>query len=106
MVYDMDGWRDRLAFEIHARGFKLTKLSTAMGFHRDYVSNVLSGKAKPSTEKLERICHEVGVPFAHVLFGDKTDQTDIDTSEDLTNPALPSVQSMIVEGDFSNGFKG
>lgn len=97
----MDGWRERLAFEIHARGHKLTKLSTSLGFHRDYVSNILSGKAKPSTDKLEMICKEIGVPFAKVLLGEPdAESTDNPTSR-IENPALSSVQSMIVGGDFT-----
>ncbi len=64
-----DDWRDRLSAEIHTKGVKLTHLSTSLGFHRDYVSNVISGKAKPSAEKLKAICDGVGVSFSYVLTG-------------------------------------
>jgi transcriptional regulator with XRE-family HTH domain len=68
----MDGngnWRDRLSAEIHAKGVKLTHLSTSLGFHRDYVSNVITGKAKPSAEKLKAICDGVGLSFSYILTG-------------------------------------
>ena len=97
----MDGWRDRLAFEIHARGFKLTKLSTSLGFHRDYISNVLSGKAKPSTEKLERICDAVGVPFANVLLGGGSEEKAA-AAPGVADTALSQVQSLIMDGDYKN----
>lgn len=98
----MDTWRERLALEIHARGFKLTKLSTSLGFHRDYISNVLSGKAKPSTDKLEQICSEIGVPFATILLGTSDDDaTAASGTEVLNNPALESVQHMILDGNYN-----
>ena len=99
----MDTWRERLALEIHARGFKLTKLSTTLGFHRDYISNVLSGKAKPSTDKLEMICAEIGVPFATVLFGAQDDGEGEATAapDDLNTMALESVQHMILDGNYN-----
>ena len=83
---------------------KLTKISTALGFHRDYVSNVISGKAKPSAEKLEAICDEVGVPLTHVLLGRPEevaeDPTEAATHEEIQRRAFESVQDLIREGNF------
>lgn len=103
----MDSWRERLALEIHARGFKLTKLSTQLGFHRDYISNVLSGKAKPSTDKLEAICAEIGVPFATILLGGDGDgdQSAVPGQDDLNQSALESVQHMILDGNYNKSKK-
>lgn len=104
----MDDWRDRLAHEIHSRGVKLTKMSSALGFHRDYVSNVLSGKAKPSTDKLSMICEEIGVPLAKILTDPPAEETQEITStvrEDLNEKALKGVRDFISAGkyDLSSG---
>ncbi len=99
----MDDWKKRLANEIHSRGLKLTKISTTLGFHRDYVSNVISGKAKPSAEKLNAICEEVGVPLTDILVGtaEKTEDPDDSASnEELQRRALESVQELIQKGKF------
>jgi|GEM_PF-3417687 len=99
----MDDWKNRLAHEIHSRGLKLTKVSTSLGFHRDYVSNVISGKAKPSAEKLEAICNEVGVPLTNILVGPPNEgNADQDTvvHDELQRQALESIQDLIREGKF------
>jgi len=104
----MDDWKKRLAHEIHSRGLKLTKVSASLGFHRDYVSNVISGKAKPSAEKLEAICDEIGVPLTNILIGppkNEEDSPDATSHDDLQRTALESVQDLIRKGkfDFDNG---
>ena len=99
----MDDWKKRLSHEIHSRGLKLTKLSTSLGFHRDYVSNVISGKAKPSAEKLSAICDEIGVPLTDVLVGrQETEQNDPSDAgyDELQRKALESVQDLILKGKF------
>jgi len=99
----MDDWKKRLAHEIHSRGLKLTKVSASLGFHRDYVSNVISGKAKPSAEKLEAICNEIGVPLTSILVGspDNDPETAGQSSHDeLQRTALESVQELIQKGKF------
>ncbi len=99
----MDDWKKRLAHEIHSRGLKLTKVSTALGFHRDYVSNVISGKAKPSAEKLDAICREIGVPLTNVLVGVPDDDDapkDPDARQELQRKAIESVQDLIQDGNF------
>lgn len=99
----MDDWKKRLAHEIHSRGLKLTKVSTALGFHRDYVSNVISGKAKPSAEKLDAICREIGVPLTNVLVGapDEEDSPeDPAAQQELQRKAIESVQDLIRGGNF------
>lgn len=106
----MDDWKKRLAHEIHSRGLKLTKVSASLGFHRDYVSNVISGKAKPSAEKLEAICNEIGVPLTNILVGPpEKDQESSDASshDELQRTALESVQDLILKGkfDFDDGKK-
>jgi len=102
----MDDWKNRLAHEIHSRGLKLTKVSTSLGFHRDYVSNVISGKAKPSAEKLDAICREVGVPLTNVLVGppdEGNDDQDAISHDDLQRKALESIQELIRDGKFDFG---
>lgn len=99
----MDDWKKRLAHEIHSRGLKVTKVSTSLGFHRDYVSNVISGKAKPSAEKLEAICREVGVPLTNILIGapkELVDPQDAAAHDELQRKALESVQDLIRDGKF------
>ncbi len=81
----------------------MTKISTSLGFHRDYVSNVISGKAKPSAEKLDAICQEVGVPITDVLVGrsEEAETGEDNTSHDeLQRKAVESVQDLIREGKF------
>ncbi len=99
----MEDWKSRLAHEIHSRGLKLTKVSTSLGFHRDYVSNVISGKAKPSAEKLDAICQEIGVPLTNILVGPPseadTDQESV-SHDELQKQALESIQDLIREGKF------
>jgi len=97
----MDSWRERLAFEIHARGMKLTKLSTSLGFHRDYVSNVISGKAKPSADKLESICKALGIELADLLLSQEAKKEHKKHVEsELNDNSLRSVQHMIVDGRY------
>ena len=99
----MDDWKNRLAHEIHSRGLKLTKVSISLGFHRDYVSNVISGKAKPSAEKLDAICREIGVPLTSILVGPPEHDPDSEDStsyEELQRKALESVQELIRDGKF------
>ena len=99
----MDDWKKRLEHEIHSRGLKLTKVSTALGFHRDYVSNVISGKAKPSAEKLDAICQEIGVPLTNVLVGvpdESEGAEDSEAQQDVERKAVESVQDLIRDGNF------
>lgn len=99
----MNDWKDRLSHEIHSRGLKVTKVSTALGFHRDYVSNVISGKAKPSTDKLSAICEEIGVSLSEILTGKPSNEivsSDSVSREDLNKQALRGVQRLIKSGDF------
>ncbi len=105
----MDDWKKRLSHEIHSRGLKLTKVSTSLGFHRDYVSNVISGKAKPSAEKLEAICSEIGVPLTNILLGppaESDDEIDDASHDELQRKALESVQDLIREGKFDFDDRG
>lgn len=90
---DETDWRARLAEAVYARGFRLTKLSTDLGFHRDYVSNVLSGKARPSAARLARICAAVG-------FGADADAPGAKAGSEMgpeIGPALPALGERSLE---------
>ncbi len=98
-----DDWRDRLSAEIHSKGVKLTHLSTSLGFHRDYVSNVISGKAKPSAEKLKAICDGIGVSFSYVLTGARQFGDQENLMRDLANlpeDSLHALRDLMKSGAF------
>jgi transcriptional regulator with XRE-family HTH domain len=90
-----EDWRDRLSAEIHTRGVKLTHLSASLGFHRDYVSNVISGKAKPSAEKLKAICDGIGVSFSYVLTGTRQLSDQDSVIRDLANLPEDSLNALL-----------
>lgn len=60
-------WRERLANELADKGIKITKLSTDLGKHRDYVGNVLRGKANPNLGFLVSLFRETGIDIFSVI---------------------------------------
>jgi transcriptional regulator with XRE-family HTH domain len=103
MVEGSDDWRERLSAEIHTKGVKLTHLSTSLGFHRDYVSNVISGKAKPSAEKLRAICDGVGISFSYILTGARQFADQESLMRDLANlpeDSLHALRDLMKSGAF------
>lgn len=98
-----DDWRERLKAHIHSKGVKLTHLSTSLGFHRDYVSNVITGKAKPSADKLKAICDAVGVSFTYVLTGTRQLGDQDALMRDLANlpeDSLHALRDLVRSGAF------
>ena len=75
-------WRNRLGVELASRGIKLTKLSTDLGKHSDYVANIISGKAHPDLETLMSVFTTAG----------------IDPMSVLAEAEEPAVDSSILEG--------
>lgn len=60
-------WRENLERAIHSKGIKVTKLSTDLGMHRDYVANVLKGKAHPKFGFLVKLFNATGIDIMSVL---------------------------------------
>ena len=60
-------WRERLAKELADKGIKITKLSTDLGKHRDYVGNVLRGKANPNLGFLVNLFKVTGIDIFSVI---------------------------------------
>ena len=56
-----DAMRRRLDAVIASKGYKLTKLSVDIGRHRDYIGNIIRGKAKPSLEVLLEIANKLEI---------------------------------------------
>lgn len=71
-------WRNRLGIELASRGIKLTKLSTDLGKHRDYVANIVSGKAHPDLETLMTVFTKTGIDPMEVL--SENNEPEIDNS--------------------------
>jgi len=65
-----DTWRERLAKAIEARGVSKRSLSLKAGMGPGYVHSLLSEGKEPTIEKLVRICAELDVPLAMIVFGD------------------------------------
>lgn len=91
-------WRNRLGVELASRGIKLTKLSTDLGKHRDYVANIVSGKAHPDLETLMSVFQTAGIDPISVLTADE--QAAVDTTlfegtplEDRLADAVDSINS-------------
>ncbi len=73
-------WRERLARQLAEKGVKITKLSTDLGKHRDYVGNVLRGKANPNLGFLVSLFRETGIDIFSVIR---------DTSEAMVENNVP-----------------
>jgi transcriptional regulator with XRE-family HTH domain len=98
-------WRERLADAIHSRGVKITRMSTDLGLHRDYISNVLSGKAKPNADRLRAICDHIDVSIAYILTGtgDKEPGTSKEAlPDDLQQMSLNTLRHLVRSGEFTN----
>ncbi len=99
-----DQWRERLAAAIHNKNIKVTLLSTELGLHRDYVSNVLSGKAKPNTDRVGEICDKLGVSLSFILTGkgegNEEGQKPGKVTE-LQSDALSSLQHLVKNGEWN-----
>jgi len=99
-----DQWRDRLAAAIHSKNVKVTLLSSELGLHRDYVSNVLSGKAKPNTDRLAKICDKLGVSMSFVLTGEGAGEDEgkkPETVTDLQSDTLDSLRHLVKNGEWN-----
>lgn len=99
-----DQWRDRLASAIHNKNIKVTLLSTELGLHRDYVSNVISGKAKPNTDRVAEICDKLGVSLSYILTGDGEEKNGENGSESVTelqSDALDSLRHLVKNGEWN-----
>lgn len=70
-------WRNRLGVELAAQGIKLTKLSVDLGKHRDYVANIISGKANPDLETLMALFQAAEINPMSVLT-DSSESADVD----------------------------
>ncbi|MXU66777.1 helix-turn-helix domain-containing protein [Oceanomicrobium pacificus] len=95
---ESEAWRTRLASAIHLKGVKVTHLSTDLGLHRDYISNVLSGKAKPSMDRVRAICDALDVSLAYVLDGAQSDSVtnaDLEVEARIQTDALNSLQDLL-----------
>lgn len=75
--------RLRLSNELHKRSVRITNLSEAIGRHRDYVSNILTGKAKPAADVYFQIAQEVGFDPS-LIFQDQSEEQP-ETVEALEN---------------------
>lgn len=99
-----DQWRERLATAIHSKNVKVTLLSTELGLHRDYVSNVLSGKAKPNADRLGMICEKLGVELSYVLTGNGGNGEEgkkPETVTDLQSETLDSLRHLVKSGEWN-----
>ncbi len=74
-------WRNRLGVELASRGVKLTKLSTDLGKHRDYVANIVSGKAQPDLETLMSVFAAAGINPMSVLTDSSEETVDMTVLE-------------------------
>jgi len=99
-----DHWRERLAAAIHNKNIKVTLLSIELGLHRDYVSNVLSGKAKPNTDRVAEICDRLGVSLSYILTGKGEGDEEGSSSAEVTelqSDALSSLQHLVKNGEWN-----
>lgn len=99
-----DQWRERLAAAIHNKNIKVTLLSTELGLHRDYVSNVLSGKAKPNTDRVGAICDKLGVSLSFILTGKGEGNEEGNKPAKVTelqSDALSSLQHLVKNGEWN-----
>jgi len=70
-------WRENLERAIHSKGIKVTKLSTDLGMHRDYVANVLKGKAHPKFGFLVKLFQATGIDIMSVISGTDDDVVEV-----------------------------
>ncbi len=97
-------WRERLASAIHNKNVKVTLLSTELGLHRDYVSNVLSGKAKPNADRLGKICDKLGVSLSYILTGEggaSEEGKKPETVTELQSETLDSLRHLVKSGEWN-----
>ncbi len=87
-------WRERLAKELAEKGIKITKLSTDLGKHRDYVGNVLRGKANPNLGFLVSLFRETGIDIFSVIRD--TQESTIENSVPVGTP-LETLLGELVE---------
>lgn len=91
-----DTWRERLAKAIEARGVSKRSLSLKAGMGPGYVHSLLSEGKEPTIEKLVRICAELDVPLAAIVYGDEASQFVQEVVE-LWRKAPPSLRQGILE---------
>jgi len=87
---------DRLRQARHARGLSLRRLADVLGMSPSLISQVETGRAKPSVNTLYALANELGISLDVLLFMDTapptqevTDGGDGDGLPDAPPPALP-----------------
>jgi len=64
-------WRERLKSIMRQKNIKVTKMSLALGFNRDYLSRITNNpKSNPEINKLESICEYLEITIAQLMSGE------------------------------------
>ena len=69
---EFEPWRSRMAIAVADRpDIEVTKFSTELGKHRDYISRLIKdGTANPSPSLFKEICERLGVSPAYIMSGE------------------------------------
>lgn len=68
-LMDTTAWRDRLATAIKLSGKSKRAISLATGNGAGYIHSLLSEGKTPTIENLIKVCNEIDVSLAYVLYG-------------------------------------
>lgn len=64
-------WRERVKSLIRQKNLKVTELSVALDFNRDYISRITNNpNSNPGTQNLEKIANALGVSMGHLMTGE------------------------------------
>jgi transcriptional regulator with XRE-family HTH domain len=77
---------DRLRVERRARGLSLRELADRLGVSPSLISQVETGRARPSVSTLYTIANELGVSLDELLFADRRNGQDGDDTPTATHP--------------------
>lgn len=88
-------WRENLERAIHAKGIKVTKLSTDLGMHRDYVANVLKGKAHPKFGFLVKLFQATGIDILSVISGAEDEVVEVTPGTPLDDRLKQVVAALV-----------
>lgn len=88
MLYVMtapNNWRANLRRELKAADVRVTVLSEQLGFHRDYISNMLrEDGSEPGIDRVRRICDAAGIDFARLFVDEHRDAQEMETLRRLS----------------------
>lgn len=66
---ELDGWKQRLADGLEAKGLSKREVSLASGNNPGYVHSLLVEGKEPTVAKLIAVCEAADLSVIHILFG-------------------------------------